>query len=150
MVAVCVAAALANAAGAAAAMPPDLAALAGAARITASISRWCPVRAGVERAGVYAVAVPLPSGGGRFLVLGWHDQAIELARFVGPADLSCYTPAEARQLDGGLRETQTVLGGIKPEGSSSVICGFVEPTSAVCWQYSATVRAFVTVGRWTT
>ena len=132
-----------------AALPAALAALVRAARIDAVISQWCPVDLGHGRAPAYAVAVASP-GGGRYLVLGGGGPAIELGRFAGPAELSCSTPAEARRLDAAIRTSETLHGGIEPVGPSTVVCGFVEQTRALCWQYAPAVRRFVEVGDWMT
>lgn len=131
-------------------VPQDLAALAAKARIEARISAWCPLEFGRGRRGGYAVAVPSPTGGGRYLVLRPDSRAVELALFTGAADLSCYTPAQARRLDRALRASETLQGHIKPAGRSTVVCGFVAQTSARCWQHSPAVRAFVEVGYWLT
>ena len=133
-----------------AALPAELAALAHAARIDPAIAHWCPVNLGRERPPAYAVAVASPSGGGRYLVLGGGGPAIELGHFAGAAELSCNTPAEARQLDAAIRASETLQGRIEPVGQSTVVCGFVKQTSALCWQYAPDVRRFVKVGDWMT
>jgi len=137
------------AAGAATAAPPsELVALAAAAHIDEAILHWCRVQLGAARERAYAVALRSPSGGGRYLVLGARGQAFELGPFAGLADLSCYTPAEARRLDRALQTSETLRGRIEPIGRSTVVCGFVEQTGAACWQYSATLHSFVRVGDW--
>ena len=74
----------------------------------------------------------------------------ELGAFTGLADLSCYTAAEARNVNATIRRSNTVQGAIAPEHPTTVVCAFVENTSAVCWQYSPVTRAFVKVGGWVT
>jgi hypothetical protein len=64
--------------------------------------------------------------------------------------LPCYTPAEARKLNNAIAAAGTMHGEIAPTWSTTVICGFVEETNAVCWQYSPKDRAFLKVGEWTT
>jgi hypothetical protein len=124
--------------------------LAAAARIDEAILHWCRVQFGAARERAYAVVLRSPGGGGRYAVLGSRGQAFELGPFAGLADLSCYTPAEARRLDRALQTSETLRGRIEPVGRSTVICGFVEQTSAACWQYSASRHSFVRVGVWLT
>ena len=70
--------------------------------------------------------------------------------FSGGADLSCYTRAEALRLDRTIRQSETIHGRVVPRWNTAVACGFVENTTAVCWQFDPTQRAFVSVGGWTT
>ncbi len=72
------------------------------------------------------------------------------AAFTGGADLACYSPAKAKDLDRSIRSNGTMHGGISPQWSTTVVCGFVDNTNAVCWQYSPAARAFVKVGEWIT
>ena len=74
----------------------------------------------------------------------------ELGGFKGGAELSCYSPAEARKVNVTIRRSETIQGSITPEYPTTVACGFVEDTTAVCWQYSPLKRAFVKVGGWVT
>ena len=97
------------------------------------------------------VAIAASTGaGGRYLVLGPGSSAVELAPFAGRPDLSCYSRAEAVKLDRSVRTSDTIHGRIAPRWSTTVICGFVDETNAVCWQYSPAARAFVKVGEWIT
>jgi hypothetical protein len=41
-------------------------------------------------------------------------------------------------------------GRVAPTFPTTVVCGFVESTRAVCWQRSPATGGFVTVGGWTT
>ena len=75
---------------------------------------------------------------------------MELVTFTGKPDLACYTPSAARTLNLSIKKSDTIQGQIVPRWRTLVICGFVEPTEAVCWQYSPTAKAFVKVGGWVT
>lgn len=114
-----------------------------AAGIAGPIAAWCE---GEFRAGQrgYAVATD-----GRYLVIGGRA-AVELGRFSGTPDLSCYTRARATELNRDLQRSDTVNGRIAPRFGTAVICAFVEATVAKCWQYSPAERGFVDVGGWTT
>jgi hypothetical protein len=69
---------------------------------------------------------------------------------VGQPDLSCYSPAQAQNLHQEIQRSETISGGIAPKFGTTVICGFVHPTTATCWQYSPAERVFVEVGHWST
>ena len=94
--------------------------------------------------------MPSPAGGGRYLGVGLGPEAIVLATFKDGADLACHTPARARALDEAISRNRTLHGAIKPAWRTTVVCGFVESTSAVCWQFSTGAREFVQIGEWTT
>lgn len=145
------AALLCGAAPAAPAPPPaELVRLLARARLDGPVSAWC---AGVFEPGrprAYAIAVPSSTGGGQYLVLGMGESPVVLATFTGGADLACYSPARAKGLDRSIRASATVHGRIAPKWNTTVVCGFVENTSAVCWQHSPAARAFVKVGEWIT
>jgi hypothetical protein len=82
------------------------------------------------------VTAPVPTGGG----------TSQPAYQVAPD--SSRAPAMTQ---GGRREPR--LGGprrVAPAFSTTVVCGFVEETSAVCWQYSPAARAFIKIGEWQT
>lgn len=130
-------------------VPPELSGLLAKAQLDSSVSDWCrgEFRPGARRG--YAVALSLDPGG-RYLVVDADGKVTELARFSGGADLSCYTPAEARRLNRSIAGSETISGSITPRWHTSVVCAFVEDTSAVCWQYSPSDRAFVKIGDWTT
>ena len=84
------------------------------------------------------------------MVLGLTETAIELASFSGAADLACYSLVEAKRLNESIVGSKTIHGGISPTLNTTVVCGFVDNTSAVCWQYSPAQSAFVKVGEWVT
>ncbi len=129
--------------------PPDLSRLMERARIEGPASAWCRGLFAPGRPAGYAVAVSGPTGG-RYLALDSILGAIDLATFTGAPDLACYSAAEAADLNRALQRSETVQGRLAPRWPTGVVCGFVEPTRAVCWQYSARSHAFVEVGGWTT
>jgi hypothetical protein len=130
-------------------VPAELSGLLAKAQLDSSVADWCSgeFRPGARRG--YAVALSLDKGG-RYLVIDADGKVTELARFSGGADLSCYTRAEARRLNRSIASSETISGSITPRWNTSVVCAFVEDTSAVCWQYSPSGRAFVKIGDWTT
>jgi hypothetical protein len=130
-------------------VPPELAALIAKAQLDSSVASWCggQFRPGGRRG--YAVALSLDNGG-RYLVIDADGQVTELARFSGGADLSCYSPAEARSLSRSIAASSTISGRITPRWNTTIVCAFVEDTSASCWQYSPSGRVFVKIGDWTT
>jgi hypothetical protein len=136
--------------GASATPPPELAALVAKAQIKEAPSIWCRGDFLPRTPNTFAVAVPRPNGGGRYVVLGLAETPIELATFSGGADLTCYSVDEAKKLSASIAQSETIHGGISPTLDSTVVCGFVDDTSAVCWQYSPAERAFVKVGGWVT
>jgi hypothetical protein len=94
--------------------------------------------------------VPSAGSGGRYLVLEPNGTVTELASFARSADLSCYTPAEARRLHQTIGQSDTIHGKLEPRWRTTVVCAFVDDTTAVCWQHSPAGGAFVEVGGWTT
>ncbi len=130
--------------------PADLVALAANARIEGQVVRWCHGEFRSGHSGAFAVAVSSANGGGRYLVLDSNGSVDELASFSDDADLSCYSPAQAQKLNSTIRSSSTIHGQVSPIWSTTVVCGFVDNTSSVCWQYSPATRAFVKVGEWVT
>jgi hypothetical protein len=130
-------------------VPADLAASIAKARLEGSVAGWC--RGGFRPGGgrAYAVALALDQGG-RYVVVDADGRVVTLATFSGGADLSCYTPAEARSLNRSIARSDTIAGRITPRWNTTVVCGFVADTSAVCWQYSPARREFAKIGDWTT
>lgn len=128
------------------AVPPELSALTAAARLDGKVTAWC--RAGFRQGPANAFAVAMTSAtGGRYVALEPDVPAIELGRFSRSADLSCYTRAQAEDLDKSIRQSSTIHGQIVPRFNTTVVCGFVEDTVAECWQYSPGDRAFVNWAR---
>ena len=130
-------------------LPPELSALTAASRLDGTVTAWC--RAGFRPGQTNAFAAAMTSAaGGRYVALEPGVPATELGRFTGRADLSCYTRAQAEELDKSIRQSSTIHGQIVPRFNATVVCGFLEDTVAECWQYSPDDRAFVKVGGWTT
>lgn len=136
--------------GAARPVPPRLAALAARARLDGAIAAWCAGEFRPGRRGAFAVAVTSPTGSARYAIIEADATITDLARFDGAPDLSCYSRAQAADLDRTIARSETVHGRVAPRWNTTVVCAFVEATHAVCWQYSPGERKFVTVGEWTT
>ena len=130
-------------------VPPELARLAQQARLD-QVAAWCRGEFRSGRRGDFAAALSGAGGGGRYVMLAADGSLTELAPYKGGPDLACYSRAQALELNRAMGRSETIHGQITPRWSTAVICGFVEDTSAVCWQYSPTDRAFVQVGRWIT
>ncbi len=96
-----------------------------------------------------AVAVSSGTSGGRYIVV-MDGTAYELSTFSGTPDLSCYTVREADRLTADIAKSDTINGRVTAEWDGTVVCAFIEPTIAVCWQYAPERKAFVRIGGWTT
>lgn len=131
-------------------VPSDLAALAAKARLSGPVAAWCRAEFRPGRPGGFAVGLTSATGGGRYLALDPDGTATELGSFKRSADLSCYSRARAEALDVTIKKSDTIHGHITPRWNTTVVCGFVDDTAAVCWQYSPADRAFVSVGQWVT
>ncbi len=130
-------------------VPQDLSRLAAAAGLAQPVTAWCSGHLQPGDSAPYAVAIG-SQGSGRYLVLQHDGATVELAAYEGAPKVSCYTPAEARKLNTTISHSETIQGKITPRWSTTVVCGFVENTTAVCWQYSPADRKFVKIGGWTT
>ena len=130
--------------------PAELQALAGKARLEGTLTAWCRAEFIPRETGAFAAAVSGGAEGGKYVALDRDGRLTVLAAFQGDADLTCYTRDEARRLDSTIRRSETIQGAVKPRWNTTVVCGFVDSTSAFCWQYSTALRRFVEVGRWTT
>jgi hypothetical protein len=133
-----------------AAPPAALSAMVAKARVDGQLVTWCRGQFRAGRPNAYAAAVTSSAGGGRYLVFDSDAAVVELAPYKDTPELACYTPAEARKLDAVIRESEAISGRIAPAFATTVVCGFVEDTYAMCWQYSPQARAFVKVGEWQT
>ncbi len=131
-------------------VPPALSALIAAARLDSPVVAWCTGEFRSGRSGAYAVALAAGTSGGRYVIVEADATVTELAPFAGGADLACYSPADARRLDRSIRGSETIHGRVAPVSKTTVVCGFVEDTRAVCWQHSPSRGAFVKVGEWLT
>jgi len=130
-------------------VPRVVSELAARAGLRVPVMSWCRGDFGPAGASPFAVAVGSP-GAGRYFVLMHDGATVELAEFEGSPSLACYTPAEARKLDAAMSQSETIEGRITPRWSTTVACGFVDDTTAVCWQYSPVDGGFVKVGGWIT
>jgi hypothetical protein len=135
---------------AAAVLPPELAPLMAKAGIEDTPSVWCLGHFQARTPNTFAAAVPSPNGGGRYLVFGLTEAAMELASFSGGPDLACYSPERGQETEREHRRLRDHSRWISPTFKTTVVCAFVDDTSAVCWQYSPATRAFVKVGGWVT
>jgi len=126
--------------------PAALASLAAQAGIVGPLLSWCEGRFRPGDGQAYAAA----DAAGRYVVIEADATVTALSSFKGQPDLSCYTPAQARRLNAAIARSDTIQGKIAQRWSTTVVCGFVEDTSATCWQYSPQKRRFVDVGGWTT
>ena len=131
-------------------VPAELSALVAKAKLGAPGSAWCRVLPQSGRSRAYAVAITSADRGGRYLVVESNATVFELAPFREHADLACYTPAQAKVLNRTIAESETIQGRVTPRWSTTVVCGFVDETTSVCWQYSPAKREFVRVGGWIT
>ncbi len=131
-------------------VPPELSARVAKSKLGAPVSAWCRVLSRAGRPRAYAVAIASADRGGRYLVVESDATAVELAPFRDDPGLACYTPAQAKALNRTIGKSETIEGSVTPRWSTTVVCGFVDETTSVCWQYSPTKRTFVTVGGWIT
>ena len=130
--------------------PSELSVLAAKARLDRPVAAWCRGEFRAGRPGAFAVAVASPAGAGRYLVLEADATVVELGSFTRGADLSCYSPAEAEKLNVTIGRSDTIHGRIAPRWSTTVVCGFVDATTAVCCQHSPLESVFMEVGHWVT
>jgi hypothetical protein len=130
--------------------PADLAALAAEAHASGTIAAWCRGEFQSGRPGAFAAALASGSGGGRYVVFESDGATEALAPYARGADLSCYTRAQANRLAETIRRSETIHGRLSPRWNTTIVCGFVDDTNAVCWQYSPADRAFVKIGEWVT
>jgi len=96
-----------------------------------------------------AVAVSEGAAGGRYVAV-MDGTAYELSPFSGRPELSCYTVREADRLTAEIAKSDTINGRVTAEWDGTVVCGFIEPAVAVCWQYAPERKRFVRIGGWTT
>ena len=96
-----------------------------------------------------AVAVSAGAAGGRYVAV-MDGTAYELSPFSGKPELSCYTVREADRLTAEIAKSDTINGRVTAEWDGTVVCAFIEPAIAVCWQYAPERKGFVRIGGWTT
>lgn len=131
-------------------IPPELTRLAAQSRVAGTIAAWCRGEFRSGHAGAFAAAVADAPGGGRYLVLQPGAPPAELSRYSGQPDLACHTVAEARRLNETIGRSEMIAGRVAPRWNTAVVFAFVDGTTAACWQYSPSDRAFVGIGGWTT
>lgn len=127
---------------------PDLAPLLARAGITAAPLASCRGEFRIGHQAEFAVALPEP-GGGRYVILQDDGRTQVLTSFAGTPELSCYSLREADRLNDTIAKSATMNGRVVAEWDGTVVCGFLEPTIAVCWQYAPEDRTFVRIGGWT-
>jgi hypothetical protein len=130
--------------------PPDLAELTFKARLTGTIVSYCPAEFEAGRTGAYALAVISPDGNGRYVAVHPDATMQEIIPFSHTGELSCYTSVQALKLHDTIQKSRTLYGSLEPRFDSTVVCTFVDDTTATCWQYSPAARDFVKVGQWRT
>lgn len=131
-------------------VPPALAELTTKARLNGTIVSHCAAEFVPAQKGAFAVAVVSPDGVGRYVALHADGVMQEIIPFSRRGEVSCYTRADAVKLDATLQKSDTIHGSIEPRFDTTVVCGFIDDTTATCWQYSPAARDFVKVGQWTT
>lgn len=131
-------------------VPDELAVLMKKARTSGAIVASCKGTIIDRGRASWAVAIVSEPGGGVYAAVSSDGNAIELARFAGGAELSCYEPSQARKLNTTIKRSETIAGAVDPVSDTTVVCGFIEDTRAVCWQYSPRLKQFVVVGGWIT
>ena len=131
-------------------LPGDLAELTIKARLTGTIVSHCAAEYELGRVGAFAVAAISPDGNGRYVALHPDGVMQEIIPFSSVGQVSCYTRAAALKLDATIRKSETIHGSIEPRFDTTVVCTFIDDTTAMCWQYAPAVRDFVKVGQWTT
>lgn len=131
------------------ALPRELSALLTRTAYAGRVESWCRVTIDNEQPVGFAVALVTPKRS-QYAVVQPDARIVALADYSGRSDLACYSRPEAQKLDASIKASETIQGSVTPRWNTTVICGFVEPTAAMCWQYSPTERAFVGIGGWTT
>lgn len=124
-------------------LPPAVATLVTKAALDGRVYSWCEVASG------FAIATIGP-GARRYVVVYGDGRVETLGTYNGDPDLSCYSRREAEKLNASIKESETIHGGVTPRWDTTVICGFIADTEAVCWQFSPVERAFVKIGGWIT
>jgi hypothetical protein len=131
-------------------LPVDLTELGIKARLTGTIVSHCPAEFEPGRVGAYAVAAVSPDGVGRYVALHPDGVMQEIIPFSREGQVSCYTRAEALKVHATIQKSDTTHGSIEPRFDTTVVCVFIDDTTATCWQYSPAARDFVKVGQWMT
>lgn len=141
--------ALAGAVAAEAPQPADLSGMLARAGIAAAPTASCRGEFRVGHPVEYAVALP-EAEGGQYVLVQDDGRTQALGAFTGKPDLACYSLREADRLNDTIAKSQTMNGRVVAEWDGTVVCGFIESTIALCWQYAPEERKFVRIGGWTT
>ncbi|MDA0266647.1 MAG: hypothetical protein O2890_07445 [Cyanobacteria bacterium] len=132
-------------------VPHDLAALVRKAKIEHGITDWCRGDFGLSHVSAYAISTTHTSADrGQYFILGIDSAPIVLAAFTHGSQLRCDTPAAASARGAAIAASPIIHGYIAPRWDTTVICGWVTATRALCWQYSPSDRQFIIVGEWIT
>jgi hypothetical protein len=123
-------------------LPSDLTALMTKASLDVRVFSWCRATNGF--------AIATVGTDRRYVVLHGDGRAETLAAYMAGPDLACYSRREAERLDASIKQSDTIDGSVTPRWDTTVICGFIADTEAVCWQYSPGEKKFVRIGGWTT
>jgi len=131
--------------------PPELVARVAALGLSGPILRFCPAEFEPGHRGAFAIAMRAPQEStGRYFAIDVDGPAIELGTFTGDVDLSCYSRKEAADISTALKDSVGIHGHLAPRWATTTVCGFADPTLAICWQFDPSARRFVEVGRWLT
>jgi hypothetical protein len=130
--------------------PPALSAAAAKAELNGPFLAWCSGEFRPGKPNAFAVALSPAQSAARYVILERDGTSFELSSFTGRADLSCYSAVAAKRLADAITASETIHGKVNPSWSTAVVCGFVEETRAVCWQFSPADGRFVKVGEWIT
>ena len=115
-----------------------------------SVVTWCQVPTAAGLPSGVAAAVESAPMAGHYVAIQPDGKLFQLAPYSGKPEVSCHTPASARALSRLVGGTPTVAGAVAPKGKGMVVCGFIEPTVAQCWQYSVSRRMYFSIGGWAT
>lgn len=129
---------------------PDLTVRLSRAGVAATPLASCRGEFRIGHSDEYAVALPAGASEGRYAIVQDDGVVAELSAFTGKPDLSCYTLREADRLNETIARSSTINGRVTAEWDGMVVCGFIEPTIAICWQFAPEERKFVRIGGWTT
>lgn len=130
-------------------LPRELSTLLTRTAYEGRIESWCRVTIDKEKPAGFAVAL-VTAKGSQYAVVQSDARIVALADYTGRPDLTCSTRSEAQKLNATIVASATIQGSVIPKWDSTVICGFVRDTEAVCWQYSPPEKKFVRVGGWIT
>lgn len=133
-----------------AAPPPHIAEVAAGAFPDGAAVAWCEGRTSENLDDhLYAVAVAHGQNGGTYLI-HHAGKSTSIGDFSSSPEVQCMPVAQARKLNETIKQSEGIHGGMELSGPGAVVCVFVEPTQAECWQYSPSKRSFFRAGGWET